>query len=129
MNRLYDNYLAHPALFFAIPATVAALPGTKLFLKNQAVFKAWFASCLTIIGATFYGVLVLNPYMFPSTLDPQLRLATYNASSSPLTLKIVPIMLMIVALIFVPIALVFQTWACKTFSGQAADEELAYLES
>jgi cytochrome d ubiquinol oxidase subunit II len=126
MNRSYDNNLAHPALFFVIAATVAALPGIKLSLKNQAMFKAWFASPLTIIGATSNGVLVLYLYMFPSSLDPQLSLTVCNVSSSPLTLKI---MLMMVALIFVPIVLVFQNLANKTFPGQAADEELIYIES
>lgn len=124
-TRLYDNYLAHPALFIVILITVAALLGIKLFLKQQAVFKAWFASALTIIGATFYGVLGLYPNMFPSNIDPQFSLTAHNASSSPLTLKI----MLVVALIFVPIVLAYQAWAYKIFSGKITEEELAYDES
>ena len=124
-TRLYDNYLAHPALFLVILVTVAALLGTKLFLKKQAMFKAWFASAVTILGATFYGVLGLYPNMFPSSIDPKFSLTAHNASSSPLTLKI----MLMVALIFVPIVLVYQAWAYKTFSGKVTDEELAYDES
>ena len=86
------------------------------------MFKAWFASALTIIGATFYGVLGLYPNMFPSTLDPEFSLTAHNASSSALTLKI----MLTVALIFVPIVLIYQAWAYKTFSGKVTDEELAY---
>ncbi len=124
-TRLYDNYLAHPALFVVILATVAALLGTKVFLKKLALFKAWFASALTIIGATFYGVLGLYPNMLPSNIDPKFSLTAHNASSSPLTLKI----MLLVALIFVPIVLVYQAWAYITFSGKVTDEELAYDES
>lgn len=124
-TRLYDNYLAHPALFIVILATVAALLGIKLFLKQQAVFKAWFASALTIIGATFYGVLGLYPDMFPSNIDPEFSLTAHNASSSPLTLKI----MLMVALIFVPLVLAYQGWAYKTFSGKITEEELASDES
>ena len=124
-TRLYDNYLAHPALFIVILVTVAALLGTKLFLKKEAMFKAWFASALTIIGATFYGVLGLYPNMFPSSIDPKFSLTAHNASSSPLTLKI----MLIVALIFVPVVLAYQAWAYKTFSGKVTEEELAYDES
>ncbi|MFH1985265.1 MAG: cytochrome d ubiquinol oxidase subunit II [Pseudomonadota bacterium] len=124
-TRLYDNYLAHPALFIVILATVAGLLGVKLFLQKQAMFKAWFASALTIIGATFYGVLGLYPNMFPSTLDPMFSLTAHNASSSPLTLKV----MLVVALIFVPIVLAYQAWAYKTFSGKITDEELAYDEA
>ena len=124
-TRLYDNYLAHPALFVVILTTVAALLGTKLFLIRRAMFKAWFSSALTIIGATFYGVLGLYPNMFPSTLDPKFSLTAHNASSSPLTLKI----MLIVALIFVPIVLAYQAWSYKTFSAKVTDEDLAYEES
>ncbi len=121
-TRLYDNYLAHPALFIVILVTVAALLGIKLSLKRQALFKAWFASAMTIIGATFFGVLGLYPNMFPSTLDPKFSLTAHNASSSALTLKI----MLAVALIFVPIVLVYQAWAYKTFSGKITDADLAY---
>jgi cytochrome bd ubiquinol oxidase subunit II len=121
---LYDNYLAHPVMFVVILITVAALLGIKVFLKKQAMFKAWFASALTIIGATFYGVLGLYPNMFPSTLDPQFSLTAHNASSSALTLKI----MLMVALIFVPVVIAYQAWAYKTFSGKITEEELAYDE-
>ncbi|MGD8845028.1 MAG: cytochrome d ubiquinol oxidase subunit II [Desulfobacteraceae bacterium] len=124
-TRLYDNYLAHPALFVVILATVAALLGIKMFLKKQALFKAWFASGLTIVGATFYGVLGLYPNMFPSSLDPKFSLTAHNASASPLTLKI----MLLVVLIFVPVVLVYQAWAYKTFSGKVTEKELAYDES
>ena len=121
---LYDNYMAHPALFLVVLVTVAALLGTKVFLKTGALWKAWFSSALTIIGATFFGVIGLYPNLFPSSINSQYSLTAHNASSSPLTLKI----MLIVALIFVPIVLAYQVWTYHLFKGKVTDEDLAYEE-
>ncbi len=118
---LYDNYLAHPILFVVVLVTVAALLGTRLFLGNAGYFKAWFASALTIIGTTFFGVIGLFPNMFPSSIDPRYNLTAHNASSSPLTLKI----MLIVALIFVPIVLIYQIWTYNLFKNKVTREHLA----
>jgi cytochrome d ubiquinol oxidase subunit II len=122
---LYDNYLAHPALFLVVLVTVAALLGTKVFLKGGALWKAWFSSGLTIIGATFFGVIGLYPNLFPSSIDGRFSLTAHNASSSPLTLKI----MLIVAVIFVPIVLAYQVWTYHLFKGKVSTEDLAYEES
>jgi cytochrome d ubiquinol oxidase subunit II len=121
---LYDNYMAHPALFLVVLVTVSALLGTKVFLKTGAIWKAWFSSALTIIGATFFGVIGLYPNLFPSSINSQYSLTAHNASSSPLTLKI----MLIVALIFVPIVLAYQVWTYHLFKGKVTDEDLAYEE-
>ena len=121
---LYDNYIAHPALFLVVLVTLAALLGTKVFLKTGALWKAWFSSALTIIGATFFGVIGLYPNLFPSSINSQYSLTAHNASSSPLTLKI----MLIVALIFVPIVLAYQVWTYHLFKGKVTDEDLAYEE-
>jgi cytochrome d ubiquinol oxidase subunit II len=121
---LYDNYMAHPALFLVVLVTVSALLGTKVFLKTGAIWKAWFSSALTIIGATFFGVIGLYPNLFPSSINSQYSLTAHNASSSPLTLKI----MLIVALIFVPIVLAYQVWTYHLFKGKVTDEDLAHEE-
>jgi len=123
-TNLYANYLAHPLLFVVILVTVAALLATRVYLARQAYFRAWFSSALTIIGATFYGVIGLFPNMFPSTIDPAYSLTAFNASSSPLTLKI----MLVVVLIFVPIVLLYQAWAYNLFKNKITVKELAYEE-
>jgi cytochrome d ubiquinol oxidase subunit II len=80
---------------------------------------------LTIIGAVFFGVIGLYPNMFPSSIDPAYSLTAHNASSSPLTLKI----MLVVALIFVPIVLIYQIWAYNLFKGKVTEEELGYDEA
>ena len=121
-TRLYDNYLAHPLLFVVILATVFGLLGIRFFLARKAFFKAWFSSALTIVGATFYGVIGLFPNMFPSNINMEYSLTAYNSASSPLTLKI----MLVVVIIFVPIVLAYQLWSYNLFKGKLTKEDIVY---
>ena len=94
-------------LFAVILLAVAALFAIRIFLAQKAYFKAWFASATTIVACTFYGVIGLFPRMFPSNIDADYSLTAHNASSSPLTLKIV----LVVVILFVPLVLAYQIWA------------------
>ncbi len=124
-TRLYDNYLANPALFVVLALDVIALLGIKVFLFKKAYFKAWFASALTIVLCTFFGVIGLFPNLFPSSMNADYSLTAYNASSSPLTLKI----MLIVVLIFIPIILAYQIWAYNLFKGKVTKADLAHEEA
>ena len=124
-TSLYANYLAHPALFVVIAVTVSALLAVRVFIARQAWFTAWFASALTIVGATFFGVIGLFPNLFPSSLDAAFNLTARNASSSPLTLKI----MLVVAIIFVPIVLVYQAWSYNLFKHRVLPADLAHEET
>ena len=119
---LYNNYLNNPILFAVILVTVIALLGVKVFLVKRAYFKAWFSSALTIVGATFYGVIGLFPNMFPSNIDAAYSLTAHNSASSPLTLKI----MLVVVIIFVPIVLAYQIWTYNLFKGKVTQEDLVY---
>lgn len=123
-TKLYDNYIANPALFIFILLNVAALLGVKVFLVKKAYFKAWFSSALTIVLCTFFGVIGLFPALFPSNISPDYSLTAYNASSSPLTLTI----MLVVTLIFIPIVIAYQVWAYNLFKGKVTEEDLAYDE-
>lgn len=121
-TRLYDNYLANPLLFLVVLLTVAGLLGSRFFMAGQAFFKAWFSSALTIVGTTFFGVIGLFPNLFPSSLDPAWSLTAFNASSSPLTLRI----MLAVVLLFVPVVLAYQIWAYNLFKTRVNKQELTY---
>lgn len=124
-TSLFDNYFAHPALFLILIITVAALLGSYLFIKKEAWFKAWFSSAATIVGATFFGIAGLFPNLFPSSINPDLSLSAFNASSSPLTLKI----MLGVVLVFIPLVIAYQAWTYKFFSGKITDSDLNHNES
>ena len=119
---LYDNFLAYPLLFAVVLLAVIALFGIKLFLMKKAYFRAWFASAVTIVACVFYGVIGLFPNMFPSSIDSAYSLTAHNASSSPMTLKI----MLVVVILFVPIVLAYQIWAYFMFKGKVGEEDLVY---
>ncbi|HTY25259.1 MAG TPA: cytochrome d ubiquinol oxidase subunit II [Desulfomonilaceae bacterium] len=122
---LYKNYLAYPALLLIPLITVVALLATRVFIAKKAWWKAWFASSLTIVGATLFGVVGLYPDLFPSSLDPAYSLTIFNSASSPLTLKI----MLGVALVFVPIVLIYQIWGYYLFKDKVTTEDLASDEA
>ena len=119
---LWANYLASPALFIVVILTVAGLLGIKYFHGQGTYFKAWFASALAIIGACFFGIVGLYPNVFPSSIDAQFSLTIFNASSSPLTLRI----MLAVVVLFVPIVLAYQIWTYNLFKGKVKPEDLVY---
>ena len=76
----------------------------------------------TIVACTFYGVIGLFPNMFPSNIDAAYSLTAHNASSSPLTLKI----MLLVVILFVPIVLAYQIWTDFFFKGKVTLDDLIY---
>ena len=124
-TRLYDNYVAHPVLFLVPAFTVLCLLGVKFYLTRGLLWKAWFSSALTIVGATFYGIVGLFPNMLPSSIDPAYSVTVYNAASSPKTLTI----MFVLAVIFTPIVLLYQFWAYHLFKNKVTEEDLTYDEA
>ncbi|MFC1857802.1 cytochrome d ubiquinol oxidase subunit II [Thermodesulfobacteriota bacterium] len=124
-TQRWSNYLKNPLLFVIPLFVVAALILTKVFLSKQACWKAWFASCGTILGATLFGVIGLYPNLLPSSLDPAFSLTAFNSSSSPLTLKI----MLVVVLVFMPVVIAYQTWVYILFKDKVTIDELAYEEA
>ncbi|MBI5249439.1 MAG: cytochrome d ubiquinol oxidase subunit II [Desulfomonile tiedjei] len=122
---LYNNYLSYPVLWLIPLITVAALLAIRVFIAKEAWWKAWFASSLTIVGATLFGVTGLYPNLFPSSLNPAYSLTVFNSASSPYTLKI----MLGVALTFVPIVIVYQTWSYFLFKDKVTTEDLASDEA
>jgi len=124
-TKLYNNYLANPILFSDILLTVAALFASKFFIKRKEFFKAWFSSSIVIVGSVFFGIIGLYPNMLPSNISTAFNVTAFNASSSPLTLKI----MLVVVIIFIPAVIAYQAWAYYLFRGKVTKEDLAHEES
>lgn len=124
-TNLYANYLSIPVLLVIPLIAVLALLVTRVFIAKKAWWKAWFASAVTIVGATMFGVVGLYPNLFPSSLDPAASLTAFNSSSSPLTLKI----MLAVALTFVPIVIIYQVWVYYLFRDKVTEKDLSYDEA
>jgi len=124
-TKLYLNYLTYPALFIIPLLAVAALLAVKVFVVGKSWWKAWFASCLTIVAATLFGVVGLYPNLLPSSLNPAFSMTAFNSASSPMTLKI----MLAVVLIFVPIVIAYQIWGYYVFRDKITEEDLASEEA
>jgi cytochrome d ubiquinol oxidase subunit II len=124
-TRLYVNYLAYPVLFIVPVIDVLALVGIKFFLLRQDFLKAWISSAVTIVFCTFFGVIGLFPDLFPSSINSDFSLTAFNASSSPLTLKI----MLVVVILFIPIVIVYQTWTYLMFKDKVGKEDLSLEEA
>jgi len=121
---LYDNYATHPVLFLIPLLAVLALIATRVFIAKAAWWKAWFASSVTIVAVTLFGVVGLYPKLLPSSIDPAFSLTITNSSSSPLTLKI----MLVVALTFVPLVIAYQVWVHYIFRHKTREEDLEHGE-
>jgi cytochrome bd ubiquinol oxidase subunit II len=119
-TSLYYNYTVMPALFLVPLIAVLALLLARACLAKKDYWKAWFASSLTIVFATLFGVVGLYPNMLISTVNPAYSLTAFNSASSPFTLKI----MLVVALIFVPIVILYQGWVYVYFRGKVRPEDL-----
>jgi len=67
-TKLYNNYLEMPVLLIIPVVTVIALLATRIYMAKGDWLKAWFASSLTIVSATLFGVVGLYPALLPSSL-------------------------------------------------------------
>ncbi|HBA89173.1 MAG TPA: cytochrome d ubiquinol oxidase subunit II [Geobacter sp.] len=120
-TKLYHNYVAAP-VFAVVPlSAVAALLSVRLFLAKGRAPAAFAASCVTILGVVFTGVIGLFPNLIPSSLDPNFHLSIYNSSSSEYTLGIMTT----VAFIFVPIVILYKIWAYRLFRERLTVESVA----
>ena len=119
-TKLYENYLTTPLLFIIPLCAVCALLLVRVYIAKGAWWKAWFASCVTIVGTTLFGVIGLYPSLLPSSLNNAYSQTIYNSASSPLALKI----MLVVALIFVPIIIIYQGWVYILFRGRVTEKDL-----
>lgn len=119
---LLKNYLNNPLLLLEPVAAIVFLLLVRVYVQKKEAFKAWVCSFLTIVLLTFFGIIGLYPNMFISSINPKYSLTAHNASSSPLTLKI----MLIVVILFVPVVLLYQGWAYKLFRTPISNDDLGY---
>lgn len=119
MTDLYDNYLATPVLFLIPLVAVVGLVMCKLWIGKKD-WLAWGASALSILALTFYGLAGIFPAMLPSSIDPEFSRTISNASSTPLTLKI----MLGVVLVVIPIVIGYQVFTYRLFSHKLTDKDL-----
>ncbi len=76
-------------------------------------------------GSVFFGIIGLYPNIIPSGISPDFSVTAFNASSSPLTLKI----MLVVVIIFIPAVIAYQAWAYNLFKRKVTEKDLSYDEA
>ncbi|MDY4349646.1 cytochrome d ubiquinol oxidase subunit II [Pectobacterium brasiliense] len=116
------NFTAHPALW-AIPALGVALPCfTCLFSRVDRCGWGFLTSSLTIVCVILTAGITLFPFVMPSSLDPNVSLTIWDATSSQLTLQVMTIL----ACIFVPTILLYTSWCYYKMFGRI---DARYIEA
>ncbi|MDE9552016.1 cytochrome d ubiquinol oxidase subunit II [Xenorhabdus bovienii] len=106
------NFNKYPALW-AVPALGVTLPLlTMLATRMDKGGWAFLFSSLTVACIILTSGIAMFPFVMPSSIDPNISLTMWDATSSQWTLQV----MFVVALIFVPLILLYTTWCYyKTF--------------
>ncbi|EIC84465.1 cytochrome d ubiquinol oxidase subunit II [Serratia sp. M24T3] len=108
------NFNRMPILWI-IPALGVILPlFTILLSRLNKGACAFVSSSLTIACVILTAGVTMFPFVMPSSTMPNASLTMWDATSSPLTLKVMTV----VACIFVPIILIYTSWAYYKMFGR-----------
>lgn len=112
-----NNFKNYPILWI-FPA-IGALCPLLVIITSKAGRCAWsfVFSSLTQVGVIMTFGISMFPFIMPSTVDANLSLTMWDATSSQLTLQIMTI----VAIIFVPIVLSYTAWSYYKMFGRLND--------
>jgi cytochrome d ubiquinol oxidase subunit II len=115
------NYGRYPWLL-AVPALVyIGAPLAVWLLHCRRPGLAFIASGLAVAGTVATAGVSTFPFLLPSSLDPNMSLTVFDASSSRLTLMI----MLGVTLVFLPIILVYTAWVYRVLRGRVTAEWVA----
>jgi len=116
------RYFASPAAWLAMLPLVLGAVLVPLMLKRGKHLGAFYGSSLCVAGLTLILAVGAFPLLVPSSTDPAFSLTAHNASSTPLTLKV----MFIIALVGMPIVIGYTAWIYKQFRGKVKLEETSY---
>ncbi|MGJ3347960.1 cytochrome d ubiquinol oxidase subunit II [Morganella morganii] len=108
------NFNAYPILWI-LPAIGLASP--LLVVMFTAMDKgawAFLFSALTIAGVILTCGTAMFPFVMPSSIDPNVSLTMWDATSSLFTLQVMTV----VAIIFVPTVLLYTIWCYVKMAGR-----------
>ena len=119
--HLWENYQKLPLLYVLPLLTLVSLILIPGWVRKNAYQKVFTASSIAFATLILTVAAGLYPNWVIAT-EPAKNLTIYNASSSPLTLKV----MLIVALIGVPIVLLYTIYTYRVFRGKATSERHGY---
>ena len=119
---LFEGATGKPLFWLFLVLAMAATAYVPM--ANRAGKYGWsfLASATTIASSMGLAAVCLFPRMVPSTMDLENSLTIYNASSTPLTHKV----MLVIALIGMPLVIGYTAYIYKVFAGKVEHADAGY---
>jgi cytochrome d ubiquinol oxidase subunit II len=111
---LLANYATHPWMLLAPTLAYLGTLAAIFLVARRRSGPAFVASAVAELGVIATAGVSLFPFLLPSSLDPNMSLTVWDASSSQLTLMI----MLGVTIVFLPIVLAYTTWVYRVLRGR-----------
>ena len=111
---LLANYAKHPWMLLAPTLAYLGTLAAIFLVARRRSGPAFVASAVAELGVIATAGVSLFPFLLPSSLDPNMSLTVWDASSSQLTLMI----MLGVTIVFLPIVLAYTTWVYRVLRGR-----------
>ena len=108
------NYTTYPLSIIAPVLGFVGAIGAFLFGRADKSARAFFSSCISLVGIILTAGFSLFPFIFPSSANPNHSLTMWDATSSAMTLNI----MFWAAMLFVPIIISYTLWCYKVMWGK-----------
>jgi len=118
VGGLLTNYNRHPWMMMAPALVYVGAPLAVDCLRLRRLGLAFVSTALAVAGVVATAGLSAFPFLLPSSLDPNVSLTVFDASSSRLTLLV----MLVVTLIFLPIILAYTAWVYHVLRGRVTVE-------
>jgi cytochrome d ubiquinol oxidase subunit II len=115
---LVTNYARYPWMMAAPALCYIGAPLAIWLLHLRRPGLAFISSGLAVAGTVATAGVSAFPFLLPSSLDPNMSLTVFDASSSRLTLLI----MLVATLIFLPIVLAYTAWVYRVLRGRVTAE-------
>jgi cytochrome d ubiquinol oxidase subunit II len=120
-DSIARNFIRLPVLWLPTCAALGAIVLAAVLARRRPK-PAFLASAASILLVAATWGAAMFPALVPARSSPELSLTAANASSSPLTLKI----MLVAALAALPIVLAYSAWVYRTFRGKVQMGEESY---
>ncbi len=121
-SHLFEGIFHKPLFYVFLLLAVGALAYLKMAAGKGAYLSAFLASSTALLAMSGLVGVSLFPRLVPSSIDPAYTLTIYNASSSPLTLKV----MLVIALIGMPVVIGYTAFIYRVFKGKVVLGEHSY---
>ncbi|MFT0532589.1 cytochrome d ubiquinol oxidase subunit II [Castellaniella hirudinis] len=114
------NYGHWPLMWLAPAAGVLGAVLATVLVGRPNKAWAFLASAASLAGILWTFGLSLFPFLLPSSLNPNVSLTVWDASSSPLSLWI----MLLATAFFLPIIIAYTAWVYRIMRGKVTEKNL-----